>query len=261
MRRLFPAPPADPPAELSQDDLDEIFDYPPSPTAPYLRVNMVSSVDGAATAEGVSGGLSGPADKLLFRTMRGVCDVVLAGAGTVRAEGYGPARPSAARRERRIAAGLAPTPAITVISRSLDLDLESPLFTEAEVRTIVITDERAPADRLAATRKVADVLVVGEASVEIGAALDALGARGLPRVHCEGGPTLLHAITAAGRLDELAVAVSPQIRGGDAMRIVHGPLLATPYPLALATVLEQDGFLFLTYRGGPRQNRADWTGP
>ena len=54
MRRLLPTY-----AEVV--DLDEAYAYPGE--RPWLRANMVSSVDGAMTLEGRSGGLSGPADK------------------------------------------------------------------------------------------------------------------------------------------------------------------------------------------------------
>ena len=63
-------------------------------TKPTVRVNFVSSIDGSATNEGRSGGLSGPADRRHFELLRRVTDVVLVGAGTVRDEGYGPMRVS-----------------------------------------------------------------------------------------------------------------------------------------------------------------------
>jgi hypothetical protein len=59
---------------------------------PSVRFNFVSSIDGAATADGLSGGLSGKADKRVFDILRRLCDVVLIGAGTLRAEGYGAMR-------------------------------------------------------------------------------------------------------------------------------------------------------------------------
>ena len=54
-----------------------------------VRVNFVASIDGAATDHGLSGGLSGQADKRVFDMLRRLSDVLLVGAGTVRAEGYG----------------------------------------------------------------------------------------------------------------------------------------------------------------------------
>ena len=88
-----------------------------------VRANMVSTVDGAASGiDGLSGTVSGEADRRVFRTLRQLADVVLVGAGTARAEGY---RPAALP--------------IAVVSGRLDLDLSAPLYAAAEHRTIVIT--------------------------------------------------------------------------------------------------------------------------
>ena len=56
-------------------------------SVPWVRVNFVSSLDGSATRNGLSAGLSGAADHRVFDVLRRLCDVVVVGAGTVRAEG------------------------------------------------------------------------------------------------------------------------------------------------------------------------------
>jgi len=48
---------------------------------PRLRMNFVSSLDGAATHDGLSGGLGNADDKLVFDTLRLLADVMLVGAG------------------------------------------------------------------------------------------------------------------------------------------------------------------------------------
>lgn len=241
MRRLLPEPMA---------DVDPVDAYPVA-AGPHVRANFVCSADGAATVDGRSGGLSSPADKRVFSRLRETCDVVLVGAGTARTENYGPARPSTEARERRVAAGLAAVPPIALVSRSLDFDLTRPFFTEAATRPIVLTVESAPPDARAALAAVAEVVDVGEGLVEPGAALDALADRGLARVLCEGGPTLLGAVIAAGRLDELCLTVAPVVVGPGPPRIATGPSLPMRTDLPLAHILEEDGFVFLRYsRGG-----------
>ena len=70
------------------DDLEELY---AAPRRPWLRVNMVGSVDGAATGEsGRSGSLNNAADKRVFDHLRSTADVIVVGAGTARAEGYRP---------------------------------------------------------------------------------------------------------------------------------------------------------------------------
>jgi riboflavin biosynthesis pyrimidine reductase len=253
MRMLLPTPRE----ALTDDDVDAAYAWPGWPRPqPWVRANMVSTVDGAARApDGVSAGISSDADRRLFGRLRGLADVVLAGAGTVRAEGYRPARPKAAFAERRALAGQGEVPAIAVVSRSLALDLTSPLFTEPVVRTIVVTAGSADTDARRRVAEVADVLVAGDDDVDLASALELLRARGLHRVHAEGGPTLLSELVARDLLDELLLTVTPSVAGGTyadrtpVTRILAGSALeSAPRPMALHHVLEDDGSLFLSYR-------------
>lgn len=243
MRRLLPDPATD------EVDIDEAY-LVASPGRSYVRGNMVSSVDGAAQAEGRSAGLSGPTDKKIFAALRGHADVILAGASTVRVEKYGGHRPSARRQDWRRARGLPPLPTMAVLSRSCDFDPDAPFFTDQEVRPIVITQQSAPAHRVDALRDRADIVVAGNGDVDLVAALEELAERGLHHVLCEGGPNLLASIVAAGCLDELCLTISPLLFAGPATRILDGPLLGSPAHLALHQVIEDDGYLFLRYLRG-----------
>src|SRR6201992_4454992 len=109
MRELFPDAVADP-------DVAQLYAYPAGPRT-WLRANMVESVDGAASVDGRSGGLSGDADRAVFRVLRSLADVVIAGSGTVRDEHYRPAQPSAMTPGLRDGRG--PTPPLAVITRPL----------------------------------------------------------------------------------------------------------------------------------------------
>jgi riboflavin biosynthesis pyrimidine reductase len=242
VRRLMPAPAK---GRLDGDDLDEIYAYPSGRA--WLRANMVASVDGAATADGRSRGLSSAADRRVFSRLRALADVILVGAGTARVERYAAVRPEQTRVESRLARGQSPTPAIAVVSSRLDVDPAAPLFRGAPTRTLVLTSRSAPGGTLAALRDVADVVVAGEELVDLGAALDELASRGLVRVLCEGGPTLLSRVAGSGRLDELCLTISPLLAGGDAMRVLHGPVVTPPLRLRLDTLLEDDGSLFARY--------------
>jgi riboflavin biosynthesis pyrimidine reductase len=239
MRELFPEAVADP-------GVGQLYAYPAGDRA-WLRANMVASVDGAASVDGRSGGLSGDADRAIFRVLRSQADVVVAGSGTVKDEHYRPAQKSAMVPELR--AGRTATPPIAVITGTLNLDLSTSLFTDAppDARTIVITTEKASADRRKAAAELADVIVAGTDQVDLGDALDELADRGLRRVLCEGGPHLLAQFAAAGRLDELCVTVSPVLGAGDAGRILTGPALPGGLALSLGHVLEDQGFLLCRY--------------
>ena len=214
---------------------------------------MVASLDGAATVEGRSGGLSNEADRQVFALLRAYADVLLVGAGTARAEGYGPVRPeSEGLRWAWLREGRPPSAPIAVVTRALDLDLASPLLADAPPsgRTIVITTEAAPADRRAAAARTAEVIVAGEAMVDMKAALDALAGRGFQRVLCEGGPHLLAQLTGDDLLDELCLTLSPLLAGPGADRIVTGGLPMPgggTLPFTLAHVLEDEGHLLCRY--------------
>ena len=247
MRRLLPTTP-DVTDLTTLEGLAEAYAYPESVDRgrPWLRANMVASLDGASRLDGLSDGLSSEADKRIFGVLRALADVVLVGAETVRAEGYRPARARADFAAAREANGQATVPAIAVVTGRLDLDLTSPLFTEPLVPTLVVTAASAPADALKAAERVADVVVAGDERVDPAAMVAALTERGWTRLLTEGGPGLLGQLTAAGVLDELCLSLAPLLASGDAPRISHGPA-ALAERMDLVSLLEEKGFLFARY--------------
>jgi riboflavin biosynthesis pyrimidine reductase len=223
------------------------------PAGPWIRANMIASVDGAIALDGRSGGLSGAADRLLFTVLRSLADVVLVGAGTARAERYRQAQPGELWQQLRV--GRPPAPPVAVITKRLDLELGGRLFGPAPggrsaslARTIVLTTQLAPADRLAAAQRVADVIVAGPETVSAQAAIDALLARGYGAILVEGGPMLLGQMAAACLLDEVCLTISPVLEGGYAKgRVTANRGRAALTGLRLATVLEDEGFLLTRY--------------
>lgn len=233
------------PHRVSGVEAYEVY-RPLDPQAPLLRVHMVASVDGAATDEhGRTGALGAEADMEIFRALRALADAILVGAGTVRTEGYGPHRVRADLRERRQADGRALPAPIIVVSRSLELDYAAPLFTEAEVRTVVLTCEAAPADRRREAERAGRVVVAGEEEVDLAAALERLRTDdGLAHVVCEGGPTLNVPLFGASLVDELCITFAPRMIG-EGPRILHE--LDRAHELDLLSLCEQDGELYARY--------------
>ncbi|GAA3383920.1 pyrimidine reductase family protein [Cryptosporangium minutisporangium] len=219
----------------------------------WVMGHMVGGLDGSAAIDGRVGRLSTAPDVELFRLMRALADVVLVGAQTVRAEGYGPARLPAERIKARRAAGKPDTPPIAIVSRSLDLDWTAKIFTDAPAdrRTTVITCENADPDRLAAARGAAEVVLAGTERVEPAAAIAGLAGLGHRTVLCEGGPTWLGELVAADLLDELCLTISP-LMGGDPLPISVTPPAAPVAPFALRHVLADGDTLFLRYERGTR---------
>lgn len=211
-----------------------------------VRVNFVASIDGAATDNGLSGGLSGQADKRVFDILRRLSDVILVGAGTVRAEGYGPMQLDSASVRLRRASGLTDQPVFAVVSGALRLDPESTVFAKAPVRAIVVTVGASSQAKKEALSRVADVVVCGEEELDVAAMLDAFAQRGLGQILCEGGPTLFGTLLDADRVDELCLTISPLIEAGDAHRIVVGTA-EKARRMTLHHVLVSGGTLMLRY--------------
>jgi riboflavin biosynthesis pyrimidine reductase len=224
LRQLFPE------SIDAVEPLDVYRDVPIGEGRPSVRLNMIGSVDGATAVDGRSGGLGGSADRKVFAALRSLADVVLVAAGTVRTENYGP--------------GQLP---IAVVSGSLRLDWDTPFFTTATHRPIVVTAGRAPAQARQQAEAVADVLVAGDAEVDLGQAVAQLGERGFVHVLAEGGPSFNGSLAAAGLLDELCLTIAPVLVSGDAKRILAGPALRLPSDLQLRSLCEEDGYLFLRY--------------
>ena len=242
MRRLIPLPVAD------VDPLDVYADLPTAPGRPGVRINMVASVDGATAVGGVSGPLSSPADRTVYRILRSYADVVLVAAGTVRAENYKPARRYEEHLATRRARGQADAPRIAVVSRRLDLDWEAPLLADPDAGTVVVTTVDAPKEQRALAERACHVIATGQGDVDLADALDRLGALGLAHVLCEGGPSLNGALAAADLIDEICVTTTPLLAGGAAKRILAATAAAASAELELRSLLEDDGVLLARYR-------------
>ncbi len=240
VRQLLPEP-----AEIDPVAAHAAASRPAPADRPWVLVNMVASIDGATAVEGVSGGLGGPADKAVFSAIRAVADVILVAAGTARAEGYGPPRTTAPRRDERVARGQAPVPRLALVTRSLDLDPAA--FADATERPLVFTVDDAPADRRAALDRVAEVVTMGDHDVDLAAALVDLRGRGAGVVLVEGGPGFNGQLVAAGLVNELDLSLAPLLVGGVSARLSHGALLGPPQAMDLAHLWDADDVLFARY--------------
>ena len=183
---------------------------------------MVASLDGSTVVDGRSGGLSNGHDSEVFLTLRDLADVVLVGAGTARAEGYG-----APRSGQRIG----------VVSNSGRVDSASALFTSGA--GFLIVPESAPATTV-------DTLRVGTTSVDLASAIARLieVVPDVAFVHAEGGPRLNGALASDDLIDELNLTLSPRLAGGGGPRLtVGGTDVSSAFDLA-HLVVDEDSFVF-----------------
>lgn len=257
------APAIDPPVRLSamrqllptpQDEVDPLDLYLRDErhrrdNRPWVMANMVASADGAISIDGVSGGLGGEGDALVFRAIRASCDWIVAAAGTVRAERYRLPTPNATAPSR-VAAGRAAAPRLAVVTESVELPSDLPLLAERHDDTpkaLIITGANPPST---AVERIGDRAEWCHLSTERPTPpdiIDALNQRGADVVLLEGGPNFNGQMVDAGLVDELCLSISPHLVGGSSTRIVAGSTTAIPADLTLERVLEHDGALFVRY--------------
>jgi len=185
---------------------------------------MIASIDGSTAVDGASAQLGNANDSAVLKRLRSIADVIIVGAGTARAEGYGP--PSK------------PGQRIGVVTASARVQLDTPLFTSGAGFLITTTT--------AAVTASVDIVRAGDDAVDLLAALRALGTVcDDPRVvQCEGGPGLNGSLFTRDLVDEINVTTSPLVAGGDGARLATGAA-AESHPFALHQLLiDDESFLF-----------------
>lgn len=219
MRRIFDDG-NDQPSEdiLVRDAYDVVRPRPAG--RPWIGLCMVASIDGTTVIDHRSGALSNATDKEVLSTLRSLADLVIVGAGTVRAERYGP--PSK------------PGQRIGVVSHSGKIDTSMPLF--ASGAGFLIVPEDSPLQPIETVR-------AGVGTLDLAAAVAQLDA---DFIQAEGGPGLNGSLLDADLVDELNLTISPQLVGGDGPRVTNGAH-AGSRPMRLTHVLEDAGFLFTRY--------------
>jgi len=230
---------------ISDADVQRLYRMPDDASL-FVRTNFVSSLDGSVSgSDGRSGTINTPTDVRLFGWLRAFSDLVLVGAGTVRAEGYRAVQLTDDQRAVREAAGLTGVPTLVVVSRSLKLDPAIAHAADAG-QVIVITGAVGDdADLISAGVEI--MRAPGPGGVDLRRALGWLSDRGLSRVVCEGGPSLHRQLLADDLVDEVCVTLVAQIIGGFGPRLVDGPPVSASFSLGHLLV-DDDGTLFGRWR-------------
>lgn len=231
---------------VTDGDLADHYPWPERDGRAWVRAMMVSTLDGAAAgADSLSGSISGSADRDVFTAVRRYADAVLVGGGTLSSEQYGAMKAVGDATDRRAAQGQAEAPRLVVVSGSLDLPMGDDGFLGSTVAPLVLTGSGADKDKVAALRERCEVVRAPDERVKPQWAIDQLVERGLWRIVCEGGPTLLRDVTAAGLLDEADLTFSPMVVGTSATPDTD--VIDDPAAFELAHVLTADHFLMSRY--------------
>jgi len=223
MRRLLP----DPGPTTVSEQLDAYQPWEePREERPLVAMNFVTTLDGRATIEGRSGPIGSDADTAMLAGLRTRFDAVMIGAGTMRVERYSPLASK-----------------LVIISGRLDLPWDAPAFTEEGEVLIFTASETEPPETAASIE-----VIRHEGAVNLVEAMRHLRhERGVRALLCEGGPHIHEQMQADGLVDDLFLTIAPKLSGGEAPRILEGPL-PDVVDLELAWLLEEDGELFARYR-------------
>jgi riboflavin biosynthesis pyrimidine reductase len=191
----------------------------------FVRLNMISSVDGGTVVGGVSGGLGNRDDHAVFAALRAQADACLVGLGTVVAEGYGVPTP--------------PHLQLYVVSDTNDVTGAEELFASGRATLVVPESVGSVPDGVPELRAGAGPFV------DLGVVSRALAGQ---VVIAEGGPTLAGLLAAEDLLDEFFVTIAPRVIAGGSARVAHGPDADASLWELVHGFLDDDGFLFLRYR-------------
>ncbi len=226
MRRLVPDC-----GEVSLDEAVGSLDFASEVRAdrPYLVTNFALTLDGHATIEGRSGEIGSDSDTAMLVGLRARVDALMIGAGTMRAERYGPV-----------------DPLMVIVSGRLNLPWDARLFTEGRGEVVIFTSSDAEPPETEASVHVER----HEDAVDLSRALAYLRAeRGVRSVLCEGGPRLHAQLLDGGLVDELFVTHAPKVAGGVGPGLMVD-LDEVERPLEVAWLLYEDatGEVFARYR-------------
>jgi riboflavin biosynthesis pyrimidine reductase len=225
-------------------ELAEIYAWPP---IWWIRAMMVQTIDGAFFGpDGKSRSISSERDREVLVEARRLADVVLVGAQTIRAERYRPMVAKPEWQSARAAIGAQPAPVVAIVSASLDLPWEEPLFGESAITPIVFTDGSATRERTLMAEEIqaaGRVEIIECASLPLDA-LEVLRQRGFTRIVCEGGPRLLRDLFS--EIDEIDLTIAPLLIGQDVPASVVD-LEPNRIDWTLEYVWDDEGFIFNKY--------------
>ena len=244
--RLYP-PPAQ---ELQPEGIYGDLELPPSGRTgasprPYAVINMVSSVDGKASAGGGSSGIGDQTDRRVMRTLRSKADAVMIGANTLRAE--------------KLSLGLdeiapGPQPLAVIATKTGDLPLESNLIVGECQEILIVTTQDAPKNldrHLCGTARVLRAPATNSGDINLAELLEVLkGEYAIEVLLVEGGPNLSHALISQNLAHELFLTLAPKLLGGasnEPLTILNGPALVPIREVKLLSAHSADSELFLRY--------------
>ena len=207
------------------------------PPRPYVLLSCATSADGYlddASPERLI--LSGPADLDRVDEVRAGCDAILVGAQTVRADNPRLLIRDPRRSARRAARGLPAHPARVTLTATGDLDPGARFFAPGALRLVYCATPALSARPRKSRTAPYSLTQVTRCPLDF--MLQDLAERGVARLLVEGGARVLGDFLAAGRADELNLAVAPFFLGDPAPATAPRLNLPAPGPASPMTLAE-----------------------
>jgi 2,5-diamino-6-(ribosylamino)-4(3H)-pyrimidinone 5'-phosphate reductase len=183
---------------------------------PHVFVNVAATADGKIDTVARQGAqISSPADWERVDRLRAGSDAVMVGGKTLLEEDPRLLVKSPSLRAERVERGETANPIKVGVVSSAAFPHESRFLRDGDARVIVLTTRRTSADQVARLHAAgAQVMVLGEARVDLTAAMQALWEHGVRRLMVEGGGTLIGELFRLRLVDELYLYIAPLIFGG-----------------------------------------------
>jgi riboflavin-specific deaminase-like protein len=190
------------------------------------------------------------ADRDQLRRLRAAADILLVGAGTIRADDPPMRLVDPRLQATRIASNRPAEPRVVIVSGSAALPPNARVLEHPQRPLVAIAAHAAMHRRTALAERAELWCAAGDGTaVDLGALLDMLAAQGVREVLAEGGAQLFSSLLMAQRIDEFALTLSPVLDGGDGPSPLGKWLAPTSaLPLELLELHRVGDEIFMRYR-------------
>lgn len=239
-------------ADLAPDYLAQ--QIPRAVDVPFIRAMMIASIDGAVRGStGTSIDLTTDEDLAMLTMLRACADAVLVGAATARAYPYRVPKAQQSWLQMRRDAGMSDAPRLVIVTRN-GLASDNACFENPANRPIIVVPRTCPMLKELNSR--AEVIVAGDEDVDMMAMVKQLHTAGIKRIVCEGGPTLLSAMSAQALIDEYCLTTAPMWFGVAELPLSGGLTapLARTFDLN-RLIVGRDSYLFAQWRARHAKSR------
>jgi 5-amino-6-(5-phosphoribosylamino)uracil reductase len=185
----------------------------PSPLSTTVVLGM--TVDGKISASDPRAHrTTDAADQAHLEYQVSLADLILVGAGTIRAEGATFTIRNPELLAARAVRGQSPQPITCVVSRSLELSVDLPFFSQDVQRWVFTTRASMERNQQPTLPSLAKLVNLGDTDLNWDQAYTFLEKQGIRKVVALGGGDLTATLLKAGRIDDLWLTIWPVIYGG-----------------------------------------------